>query len=296
MNLSNFNPTSAASVRRWLLEQGIRPQKRRGQNFLVDQNTLQRIVQAAELPLAEPVLEIGAGLGALTLALAQHGALVTAVEIESRFAPPLQAVASRFPNVRLVFGDFLRLPIPTLVEEDWGEKEKGTVVANIPYAITTPILERLLAHKTLFRRMVLLVQEEFARRAIAAPNTPEYGALSLFVQYHTHAAVKGKVPRTVFWPQPEVDSAILVLDSVANGTQPVRDEQRLFALVRAAFGQRRKTLLRALLAASPSLGVAANREVVLSWLERAHIAPQRRGETLSLEEFVRLTEASLQGP
>lgn len=288
MHPADFQPTSLNALRAWLHEHHIHPSKRLGQNFLFDRNTLQRILLVAGLLPDEAVLEIGAGFGSLTQALAEHGARVTAVEIDSRLKPPLQAIAARYPTVSLVFADFLELDLDVLLDMAFGIGGIGSAVANIPYAISTPIVERLLSRKNRFRQIILLVQEEFARRIVAKPGSKDYGSLSIFVQYHATAEIAGVVPRTVFFPQPEVNSAILRMVPVSPSTLQVNNEERFFAIVHAAFGQRRKTLLKALLAAAPQIGLPNDRARVAAWLSAANIAPERRGETLSLEEFARL--------
>ncbi len=288
MTLDPVSPKQASEL---LQAHGLRPQKRLGQNFLVDRNTLDRIVRAADLQPHEPVLEIGGGLGALTLALAAVSPSVTTVEIDRHLEPVLRELTANTPNVRLVFADFLQKDSTgPLFDAAFGDKP-GIVVANIPYYITTPILERLIEHKSRLRRIVLLVQHEFANRAVARAASDDYGAMSVYVQYHTHPEIVGTVPRTVFLPPPEVGSAILALDPMVPGTIAVRDEQRFFNIVRSSFAQRRKTLLNALLRApaSFSLGFGMDdRARVEALLARAGIDGNRRGETLSLEEFARL--------
>ncbi len=288
-----LDPTSPKQASELLRAHGLRPQKRLGQNFLCDRNTLDRIVRAAELSPDDPTLEIGGGLGALTLALADHASTVTTVEIDRHLEPILRQVTEDKPNVHLVFEDFLRLDLTALLDTAFGDR-KGVVVANIPYNITTPILERLLAQKARLRRIVLLVQYEFAQRMVAAPETEDYGAMSLFAQYHAQVELVGIVPRTVFLPPPEVNSAILTLTPLLPGAAAVRDEARLFHLIRAAFGQRRKTLLNALLRAPASFGLGfttGDRAAAEALLVRVGIDGNRRGETLSLEEFARLADA-----
>jgi 16S rRNA (adenine1518-N6/adenine1519-N6)-dimethyltransferase len=294
--------TSPKQASELLRAHGLRPQKRLGQNFLCDRNTLDRIVRAANLTPDDPALEIGGGLGALTLALADISPSVTAIEIDRHLEPILRAVTAPRANIHLLFADFLRLDLASLFDAAFGERP-GVVVANIPYNITTPILERLLQHRARIKRIVLLVQEEFARRMIAAPDTDDYGAMSLFAQYHAHVELVGTVPRTVFLPPPEVRSAIIALTPAVPGTVAVRDEGRLFYLIRAAFGQRRKTLLNALLRAPASFGLGftmESRAEVEGLLARAGIDGSRRGETLSLAEFAHLADAfsenGLSGP
>ena len=272
---------------------GLRPQKRLGQNFLCDRNTLEKIVRAGNISPDDPTLEIGAGLGALTLALADLSPSVTTIEIDRHLEPILREVTAERPNVHLVIADFMLLDLPALLDTAFGERP-GVVVANIPYYITTPILERLLTHKSRIRRIVLLMQQEVAQRMVAAPGSEECGSMSLYAQYHASVELVGSVPRTVFLPPPEVGSAIVALNPVVPGTVAVQNETRMFHLIRAAFGQRRKTLLNALLRAPASFGLGLtteDRTAAETLLFRAGIDGTRRGETLSLPEFARLADA-----
>lgn len=293
--MADVGPSSPKTASDLLRAHNLRAQKRLGQNFLVDRNTLDRIVRAANLQSDDPTIEIGGGLGALTLALAAASGSVTTLEIDRNLEPILREVTADCPNVHLIFEDFLRQDLDALFDQAFGGK-KGVVVANIPYYITTPILEKLLAHKDRLKRIVLLVQHEFARRMVADADTDDYGAMSVWVQYHAEVELVGTVPRTVFLPPPEVSSAIIALTPVVPGTVPVRDESRFSYIVRAAFGQRRKTLLNALLRAPASFGLGftmESRSDVEALLARADIDGNRRGETLTLAEFARLADCSL---
>ncbi len=272
---------------------GIRAQKRLGQNFLCDRNTLDRIVRAAEIGADDPTLEIGAGMGALTLALAGSSPSVTAVEIDHKLEPILRQVTAEHPNIHLIFEDFLRLDPSELFDSAFGDRP-GIVVANIPYYITSPILEKLLSHKDRWKRAVLLVQQEFAQRMVAGPGSDACGSMSLYAQYHAHVEIVGTVPRTVFLPQPDVSSSVIALTPLLEGAVSLRNEARFFHLIRAAFGQRRKTLLNALMRAPASydLGFSMDdRKGVEELLARAGIDGGRRGETLSLAEFAKLDAA-----
>jgi 16S rRNA (adenine1518-N6/adenine1519-N6)-dimethyltransferase len=288
----SIDPTSPRQAAHLLEKHGLTPQKRLGQSFLCDRNTLDRIVRASDLHSDEPAFEIGAGLGALTLALADAAASVTAVEIDRHLAPILEEVTASRPNVSLVFDDFLRLDLVSLLDAAFGSR-RGVVVANIPYYVTSPIVARLIEHKSRFRRITLLVQQEFARRMVASPGSDECGAMSLFVQYNARVTLVGVVPRTVFLPAPDVGSAIVTMEPLLPGAVPVRDEARMFHLIRAGFGQRRKTLLNALLRAPASFGLGFkmdSRPEVERLLELADLDGGRRGETLSLEEYARLSD------
>jgi 16S rRNA (adenine1518-N6/adenine1519-N6)-dimethyltransferase len=276
-----------------LRQHGLRPAKRLGQNFLCDRNTLDRIVRAANLPSGDPVVEIGGGLGALTLALASSSPSVTAIEIDRHLEPILTEITAPHENVHLIFQDFLRLDHAELFETAFGA-EQGIVVANIPYYITTPILEILIANKSRLKRIVLLVQQEFAERMAAPPGSDACGAMSLFVQYHAEVELVGVVPKTVFLPSPEVNSAIVALTPVVPGTVAVKDERQMLHIIRSAFIQRRKTLVNALLRAPASFGLGfgmEDRARIEALLSEVGIDGGRRGETLSLSEFARISDA-----
>ena len=285
--------TSPKQASELLRQHGLRPTKRLGQNFLCDRNTLDRIVRAANLPSGDPVVEIGGGLGALSLALAASSPRVTVIEIDRHLEPILTEVTAPHENVHLIFQDFLRLDHEELFRTAFAG-EKGIVVANIPYYITTPILDILLAQKAHLNRIVLLVQQEFAERMAASPGSEACGAMSLYVQYHAQVELVGTVPKTVFLPSPDVSSAIVALTPVNPGTVPVKDENRMLHIIRSAFIQRRKTLLNALLRAPASFGLGfsmEDRARVEELLLRVGIDGGRRGETLSLEEFARISDA-----
>ncbi len=285
--------TSPKQASELLRSHGLRPQKRLGQNFLCDRNTLNRIVRAANLTSDDPVLEIGGGLGALTLALAEISPLVTTVEIDLKLEPILREVTADLPNVRLIFQDFLRMNLEEALDEAFGDKQ-GVVVANIPYYITTPILDKLIESKRRIKRIVLLVQHEFAQRMVAPPGADECGSFSLYAQYHASVELIGVIPRTVFLPQPDVSSAIIALNPISPGSIPVQNEERMFYLIRSAFSQRRKTLLNALLRAPASFGLGftlEDRPALEALLERAGIDGTRRGETLSLTEYARISDS-----
>ncbi len=278
-----------------LKEHGLRAQKRLGQNFLCDRNSLNRIAEAAEICADDPVLEIGGGLGGLTVTLAALTSKVTTVEIDHQLEPLLRVAVAPHPNVHLVFNDFLKVDHDALFAESFGDKP-GTVVANIPYYISSPILEVLLEHKKSLRKIVLLVQKEFAVRLCAAAGSDECGSLSLYGQYHAQVKIAGAVSRSVFLPVPDVDSSILVLTPIQEGAVPVKDPDRMFTLIRAGFGQRRKTLLNALMRAPASFGLEfgmEDREKIEALLHSVGVNPMRRGETLNLDEYARIADASL---
>lgn len=275
---------SPAVVREILRRRGLRPRPSRGQNFLIDGNILRKVIEAAELRPEEGVLEIGPGLGALTRELARRARKVLAVEIDpGLYAALVEETVADLPNVRVLHADFLELDLPAIVPAELGPG-KHPVVANIPYSITSPVLVRLLEHHALFDRIVLMVQKEVADRLTARPGTPDYGALTLFVQLYAEARRIATVPATAFFPPPAVDSAIVRLDVLPAPRFPDVPPERFLAVVQAAFRQRRKTLANAL--TGPPLGWS--RERARAALTAAGIDPERRGETLSPEEFAAL--------
>ncbi len=277
------SPNMAASL---LRQAGVLPKKRFGQNFLCDGNVLARIADASGISLSDGALEIGPGLGALTLRLADRARHVTAVEIDAELLPALRKVVSGRDNVTVVHADFLRLPMEALLADAFGA-EPGIVVANIPYNITAPIVERLIEHKARIRSVTLLVQKEVADRMAAAAGAEAYGSFSVFCQYHARVTVCGAVSRRLFMPVPDVESAIVRLDMAAGGTEAVCDAALMEAVVRSAFGQRRKNLRNAL----NNGGLLPSREALAEAADAAGIDLMRRGETLSVREFATLTDA-----
>ncbi len=276
--------TSPSQIRLLLLQFGLTPDKRKGQHFLCDHNVLQKILDAADIQPDECALEIGSGIGTLTRALAERACHVLTFEVDTRLIPIIQRNLQNLSNVHLVHGDFLRQNLPQLIRDTFGDRA-FKVVANIPYGITSPILDRLFGVASGWNRAVLMIQREVADRLVAQPGTPQYSAISVFAQYHSRVEIVHYVPRTVFYPPPEVDSAIVRFTPLAKSLSPEL-ERMLFRVVRAAFGQRRKTLLNAL-----SGGLALPREVIQETLTGQGIDPARRGETLSLDEFSRLAQA-----
>lgn len=270
-----------------LRQAGVRPKKRLGQNFLHDPQALEKIVAAAEIAPADWVLEIGPGLGSLTRYLAILARQVVAVELDATFLPILEQVLAPWPNVRLVHGDILALsPAELIAVNDY------LVVANIPYTITSALIRHLLEASPRPRRLVLTVQKEVAERICAAPG--EMSMLALSVQLYGLPRLVAHIPAGAFYPAPKVDSAVLRIDlkdeGWGSGTEN-RDREKvtaLFQLARAGFGQKRKTLRNAL---AHGLGVPSS--LAETWLTAAGIHPERRAETLSLEEWRRLTEVWL---
>ena len=261
----------------------LRASKRLGQNFLVDRGVVQGIVDAAELSPADTVLEIGPGIGTLTQGLAETGARVVAVELDKKLPAVLAETLKGYDNVTIVPGDILKLNIMETLGLRAGEGFK--VVANLPYYITTPIIMTLLEQRLPIERLVTMVQKEVAVRMTARPGSKDYGALSIAVQYFTVPRMVMDVPPRSFLPAPEVTSAVIACHVQDAPTVQPTDEKLFFRLVRAAFMQRRKTLLNAL------TGAGLSKEMSRAGLLAAGIAENMRGEQLSLADFARLSDA-----
>lgn len=259
---------------------GLHMSKKLGQNFLIDAGIVQGIVDAAQIHPGDHVLEIGPGIGTLTQGLAEAGADVTAVELDKKLPAVLAETLKAYDRVRIVPGDILKVDIPALMGQ-----EPFKVVANLPYYITTPILMTLLERRLPITMMVTMVQKEVAERMTARPGSRSYGALSVAVQYYTEPEIVLNVPPRSFIPAPEVDSVVIACRVRSVPAVKVSEEKLFFRVVRAAFGQRRKTLANAL------RGGGFPKEQVRAAMERAQMDPQRRGETLSLEEFGCLADA-----
>lgn len=271
-------------------DKGLSPRKSLGQNFLVDTNIARKIVEKAELTPEDIVVEIGPGLGALTQELARRAGLVIALEIDRGLVAALQEIVTGIENVRLVEGDALKTDFDELVREVLGVEDKGRlpgykIVANLPYCITSPLLVHLLGSNFNIQYLVVMLQAEVAERLVARPGVKDYGALTVFVQYFADPQIIMRVSRTVFYPRPEVDSAVVRLVVRPQPPVEIEDREFFFRVVRAAFAQRRKTLANAL------RSLTGAREPVEAALKEAGIAPLRRAETLSLEEFVRLSRS-----
>ncbi len=265
-----------------LQRHGFYTRKALGQHFLLSGAALNAILEACALDEGLPVLEIGPGIGTVTRALAERGAEVTAVELDSRAVAVLAETVGAFPHVRIVQGDILKLDLAALLgDRTW------TAVGNLPYYITTPVITRMLEHAGRIRRAIFMVQREVADRMAANPGGKEYGSLSVFVQVFAAVERVAKVPRGAFLPPPTVDSAVIRLTVRPEPLVPPDRQTLFFQLVRAAFGQRRKTLENALSNAGILDG---DRPALATVLHAAGIDPVRRGETLSIAEYLRIAE------
>lgn len=294
--------TRRAVLRRWLERCGVRPSRRLGQNFLVDEGWAERIVAAAEPGPDDLVLEVGPGLGALTERLVRRAGRVVAVEVDRRLADALRQRLGPLANLELVVADVLRVDLARLVAAPEGgaaggepgagrPRDRVKLVSNLPYAITSPFLVRWLTTPLRWERAVLTLQEEVVERLLAPPGTAAYGALTVFVAYHARVERLGTVPAGAFWPRPAVDSAVVRLWPHPRPPVTVADPAALFALVRAAFGRRRKRLANAL-AAHPAVG----RQEAEAACRAAGIDPGARPEDVDLEGFARLANHLFPSP
>ncbi|MEH7118910.1 16S rRNA (adenine(1518)-N(6)/adenine(1519)-N(6))-dimethyltransferase RsmA [Neobacillus vireti] len=265
---------------------GFSFKKSLGQNFLIDTNILKKIVSFADLTENSGAIEIGPGIGALTEQLARSSKKVVAFEIDQRLLPILRDTLSPYENVKVIHKDVLEADVGNVMEEEFQGIDDLMVVANLPYYVTTPIIMKLLEDRLPIRGIVCMLQKEVADRISAKPGTKDYGSLSIAVQYYTEAETVMIVPKTVFVPQPNVDSAVIRLTKREKPAVEVKDEVFFFQVTKASFAQRRKTLLNNLTSQLPD--GKQKKEEILAALSASEIDPGRRGETLSLEEFGRL--------
>ena len=276
------NPSNTIEV---LKKYGFRFQKRYGQNFLIDSHILEKIIEAAEITKEDMVLEIGPGIGTMTQYLAEHAREVVAVEIDKTLIPILEDTLSAYDNVTVINEDILKVDIEALAREKNGNRPIK-VVANLPYYITTPIIMGLFESHTPLASITIMVQKEVADRMQAGPGTKDYGALSLAVQYYAKPEIMMNVSPGCFIPKPNVGSAVIRLTRYEQNPVQIKDEDFLFSLIRAAFGQRRKTLVNSLTNAS---FLSVSKEAILRALSEMGISETVRGEALTLEEFAKLS-------
>lgn len=262
---------------------GFKFTKSLGQNFLIDDNIVDKIVAGAGIGPGDKIIEVGPGIGTLTREMASRAEALMAVEIDKNLIPILADTLGDYDNVKIVNEDIIKADIRGLIDENLGG---GPVklVANLPYYITTPIIMRFLEENINVTDIVVMVQKEVAERMNAQPGGKDFGALSVAVQYYCDTEIVAKVPRHLFVPQPNVDSIVIALRVRSERKYKVDDEDLYFKVVKAAFGQRRKTLLNSI----SSMG-NLSKDQVKEALEEAGIDPKRRGETLSLDEFAILS-------
>ena len=256
-----------------------------GQNFLIDTNVIDRILEGARVQEGDYVIEVGPGIGTLTKEMGRTAEKVVAIEIDKTLIPILEETLADFPNIEVINQDILKVDVQELVK---AKLNGGPVklIANLPYYITTPIVMKFLEEDIPVTDIVVMVQKEVADRMNAQPNSKDYGALSVAVQYYCDTEIVAKAPRHMFMPQPNVDSTVIGLHVREEKKYNVDNEDIFFKTVKASFGQRRKTLLNSL----GGLGFLSKDQIKIA-LQEANIDEKRRGETLSIEEFASLSNA-----
>ena len=289
-----MKPYTRKAIREISERHGFRRADSLGQNFLVDRNIIEKIIDAAELTKDTLVIEIGPGMGALTQIAAERAGKVIAVEIDRHLIPVLDEVVGHLDNVEIINEDILKTDINKLIElekknfADSGRNiEKVVILGNLPYYITTPIIMGILEREIKMDTMVIMMQKEVAERIVATPGGKTYGALSIACQFFCETDYVTTVPRTVFQPQPKVDSAVLKLNRRESLPWEIGAGGRelFFDVVRAGFNRRRKTLLNALTALN------IDKTELKRILESARVEPSRRAETLSIQEFANIANA-----
>ncbi|MBN2453382.1 MAG: ribosomal RNA small subunit methyltransferase A [Candidatus Omnitrophica bacterium] len=272
---------TVAELKNLFLKYSFRPLKRLGENYLIDANIKDKIISRAGISGKDTVLEIGPGFGALTMDLSASGAEVYAVEKDKKaFAILKELAGDRFPNLKLINGDILKFDIGGTI----GNK-RIKVIGNLPYYITSPIIEYIIGNKRSVRSALIMVQKEVASRILAGAGTKEYSSLSCFVRYHTNARYIHTIKRSSYYPEPEVDSSLIELAILDKPSVDVKDEELLFRIIRGSFNQRRKSIINSL---SRKEVLDKPKAEIAAILGRAGIDPSARPETLGLAEFARL--------
>lgn len=273
---------SPSYVKEIIDKYNFRFSKSLGQNFLIDGNIVRKICEEGEVSKEDDILEIGPGIGTLTEELSYKANKVVAVELDKSLFPILDETLAGCNNVEIVPGDILKIDLPKLFSEKF-ESENIKIVANLPYYITTPIIGRLLEEELDIDSILVMVQSEVAERMKASPGTKDYGSLSVFVQYYTDPEIVLSVPKTAFMPRPNVDSAVIKL-KIRKEKIELKDRETFFKVVKAAFSQRRKTILNSL-----SSGLKTDKATIRAILEKADIDPKLRAENLTIEDFSKIS-------
>ena len=275
--------TSPSTIKYIMEKYGFRFSKSLGQNFLIDEQIIERICDGAEIGPEDDILEIGPGIGVMTQAMAERARKVVAIEIDRALIPVLKETLAECDNVEVIHSDVMNVDLKALIAEKF-EGRKPKVVANLPYYITTPIIMMLLEEGIPVSDIIVMIQKEVAERISAKPSTKAYGALSVAAQYYSEPKIIAKVPRTVFMPQPNVDSIVIRMTIREEAPVSLENPSLFFKVIKAAFGQRRKTLHNALNAG----GFGQSKDQTADFLKACEIDPSRRGETLTIEEFAKL--------
>lgn len=281
--MTNNRLYSPKYVREIIDRYGFTFSKSLGQNFLIDGNIVRKIVQGAEVTRDDYVLEIGPGIGILTEELALNAKKVVSVELDRGLLDVLEETLAAYDNVEIIHGDILKIDLKKLIDEKF-EGGPIKIVANLPYYVTTPILGKLLEESLNIDSITVMIQKEVADRMVAAHGSKAYGSLSVFVNFYSRPEILLKVPKTVFMPQPKIDSSVIKLN--IKKELPDLDREKFFQVVKAAFSKRRKTILNSL----STYGFNLDKEDIRKALEEAEISPQARAEDLSLEDFIKISK------
>ena len=281
--MENKRLYSPSYVKEVLSQHGFKFSKSLGQNFLIDGNIVRKIVSESNITKDDYVLEIGPGMGTLTEELGLHAKKVVAIELDDSLLPILDQTLAPYDNIEIVHGDILKIDLPKLIEE----KLNGgpvKVVANLPYYVTTPIIAKLIEEGLNLESITVMVQKEVADRMASKPGSKVYGSLSVFVNFYSDPKIIVKVPKTVFMPQPKIDSSVIKL--TLKKELPDIDREKFFKVVKAAFSKRRKTIINCL----SSYGFDIDKETIRQALESLNINPEERAENLSVEEFMNISK------
>lgn len=274
---------SPAYIKEIISRYGFEFSKALGQNFLIDGNILRKIVDSGDIGPEDYVLEIGPGIGTLTEELALRAKKVVAVELDNRLLPILDDTLEKYKNIEIIHGDILKVDVEKLIDEKF-EGGPIKVVANLPYYVTTPIISKLIEDNLNIESIIVMVQKEVAERMAAGPGGKEYGSLSVFINFYSHPEIILKVPKTVFMPQPKIDSAVIKLN--IRKDLPDVDPDKFSKIVKAAFSKRRKTILNSL----STYGFNIEKEEIIEALNKANIDLKSRAENLSLEDFAKISK------
>lgn len=254
-----------------------------GQNFLIDGNIVRKIVREANITKDDYVLEIGPGIGTLTEELALNAKKVVAVELDNNLLPILDETLKNYDNIEIIHGDILKVDIDKIIEEKF-EGKSIKVVANLPYYVTTPIIAMLLEKDLNLDSIIVMVQKEVAERMAASPGSKDYGSLSVFVNFYSNPEIVVKVPKTVFMPQPKIDSSVIKLN--IKKELPEVDKEQFFKVVKAAFSKRRKTIINSL----STYGFKLDKEDFKKALDEAGIKQEERAENISVNDFIKISK------
>lgn len=280
--MDNKRLYSPKRLKEVLAKHNFKFSKSLGQNFLIDGNIVRKIVESAEITKEDYVLEVGPGMGTLTEELALKAKKVVAVELDKKLEPVLKDTLGKYDNVEVIFGDILKLDLEEIIKEKMDDK-RIKIVANLPYYITTPIIAKFLEEGYNIDSINVMVQKEVGMRISASPNNKSYGSLTVFAQFYSDPEIVLNIPKSVFVPQPKVDSAVIrlkIMDKYRNV-----DREKFFKIVKAAFSKRRKTILNTL-----SSGLDIEKDQVKKLLESTNIDTNKRAENLSIEDYIKLSE------